>query len=368
MESKQMGTCKHGSFSLLDGCKECIEEFAATKRAEQIVKVKYYSDMLEQLSEREYTYYSAEPLKVGDIVIVPVRDTTCKAKVSAVDVPEAEIVNFKDKVKTILVGSMITVDAKVPAYTRLSTSDAPLSAGSTTASSIVQEFQTFVIDEAPKAGFDNQIALVKVKPEEDVLVQAFYKEALGALEYAEARVIVTVDDLLPASDDLLLIRKLKKAMEERRKEYIKPLQDHTKAINDTFKMMMTPIETADEITGGKILAFQLKQTLIREAQEKVNAMRLEAAKIEMETNGELTESVNLIEVIPTPPKLIYTDMGTAGQRNNWKWIVEDLNLVPREYLMINAGMLTPVVKASKGKIIIPGIKIFNDPIIAVKTR
>jgi len=73
----------------------------------QIVKVQYYSETTEELSPREYTYYSADPLKVGDIVIVPVRDTTGKAKVSAIDVTESEIAAFRDKVKTIPAGAAI---------------------------------------------------------------------------------------------------------------------------------------------------------------------------------------------------------------------------------------------------------------------
>ncbi|GAI94168.1 unnamed protein product, partial [marine sediment metagenome] len=52
----------------------------------------------------------------------------------------------------------------------------------------------------------------------------------------------------------------------------------------------------------------------------------------------------------------------------WKWEVVDFALVPDSYKMINSGVLTPVVKASKGKIEIPGIRIFNEPIIAVNTR
>jgi len=67
-------------------------------------------------------------------------------------------------------------------------------------------------------------------------------------------------------------------------------------------------------------------------------------------------------------KRVQTDLGIAGQRDNWKYEVIDINLVPREYLMINASMLTPIVKASKGKIVIPGIRVFNEPIIAINTR
>uniref|UniRef100_A0A6M3KLS2 Uncharacterized protein n=1 Tax=viral metagenome TaxID=1070528 RepID=A0A6M3KLS2_9ZZZZ len=122
-----VGICPHGEFELEEGCPQCIaerlviaEEFdglnaeGLTLAKPNIVKVQYYSETTGELSPREYTYYSADPLKVGDIVIVPVRDTTGKAKVSAIDVPEAEISAFKDKVKMIPAGSIRTSPATKP--------------------------------------------------------------------------------------------------------------------------------------------------------------------------------------------------------------------------------------------------------------
>ena len=69
-----MGTCqKHGEFILTKGCLECL----AVKT--NIVKVRYYSETVDELSNREYTYFAEDPLQVGDVITVPVRDTTAKA-------------------------------------------------------------------------------------------------------------------------------------------------------------------------------------------------------------------------------------------------------------------------------------------------
>jgi len=211
-------------------------------------------------------------------------------------------------------------------------------------------------------------AIVRVKPEQDIEVQSFYDQALKLAEYAEARDIAIIEDLKPATDDLSIIARVKKALEAKRKEFIQPLQDHIKEINDAFKRLMEPIEIADKTTRSKILAFQQEQERIRREQEEVNRLRMEAAQKEMELKGELSELVSLVEVSPEAPKRVSTDMGTAGQRDNWKWEVVDFALVPDGYKMINSGVLTPVVKASKGKITIPGIRIYNEPIIAVNAR
>jgi len=210
-------------------------------------------------------------------------------------------------------------------------------------------------------------ALVKIKPETDILVNQFYKEALKAKEYAEARVIITVDDLAPATDDLSLIAKLKKAMEEKRKEYVSPLQDHVKTVNDAFKTLMEPIETADTVTRNKILAFTLKQKLIREEQEKINALRLEAAKLDAALhNGEISESVNLVEVMPSIPTTTRTDIGTSGIMTIRKYRVVNFAELPDQYKIENSALLNKVVKA--GIPSIPGVEIYNEETLRVTTK
>lgn len=212
-----------------------------------------------------------------------------------------------------------------------------------------------------------ETALV-LKPGEDIEVHSYYQQALKLQQYAEARVITTLEDKKGASDDLVIISELKKAMEAKRKQYLAPLREQTEAINETYKTLMAPVDAANQTTKGKMLEFDKEQERLRQKQEEINQKRLEAAEAEMEIKGELTESVNLVEVVPKVAKTVSTDMGTSGQRDTWKWEVIDFSLVPDEYKIINAGMLTPVVKASKGKIQIPGVRIFNEPTIAVKVR
>ena len=66
-----------------------------------IVKVKLYDQNTGELTQKEYTYFTVDRMRVGDITMVPVRDTSVKGIVTAVDVPEIEIEKFADRVKTI---------------------------------------------------------------------------------------------------------------------------------------------------------------------------------------------------------------------------------------------------------------------------
>lgn len=48
-----------------------------------------------------YTYIADNPLKVGDIVTVPTKFGESEACVCRVDVPEAEVVKFRDQLRHI---------------------------------------------------------------------------------------------------------------------------------------------------------------------------------------------------------------------------------------------------------------------------
>lgn len=376
------GKCPHGEFDLRTGCPQCTAErenaevnspaniAERIKEAEAaavgkevpriIVKVKYFSETTEELSAREYTYFTAEPLALGEVVKVPVRDTFGKAKVSTINVPEAEIENFKDKVKTIPPGSIIR---PVQEEQRPELGESPEHRFREAVAT-----DTALKEDAVYMALTNETALA-LRPGEDVEARGYFKEALELRKYAEARVITTVEGVKLATDDLSIIAKLKKVMENKRKAILDPLRLQADAIRETYSSLMDPVFRADRITREKILAFNQEQERIRLQQEDINRKRLEAAQQEAAlNNGEITESVNLVEVTEAPAKSVSTEMGTSGQRDNWKWEVVDPLLVPREYMMIDTAMLSAIAKKHHDQKQIPGIRFYNEPIITVRAR
>jgi len=379
--TENRGHCKHGEFDLLNGCNQCIEERRVSELAEQlkdklsngkeqeskpiIVKVQYYSETSGEVNGREYTYYSIDRLNVGDMVIVPVRDTIGKAIVSSIDVPEAEIASFKDKVKIIPSSSIIPKKVE-PQLQELE--DGLNSEGLTlkhrfTAPEPLSEEARQIITGGRDGMIANATAIVNVKPSVDGDVVKLYGEIEKVKEYAVARVITSLEDVKAATEDLSMIAKLKKAVEEKRQEYVKPLNDHVKAVNDYFKLLTEPIREADSITRQKVLDFRAKEERKRQEQERINQLRMEAAQKEMELKGELTESVNLVEVQPESPERYRTDVGMASKMTVRKWQVEDITKVPPEYLMVDAGKITKLVKAGIGYI--SGIKIYYEDTLRI---
>jgi len=213
-----------------------------------------------------------------------------------------------------------------------------------------------------------ETALIQIKPETNEAIIKLYDEAVKLQRYAEARIIATVEDIKVATDDLSIISRLKRAIEEKKKEYTGPINEHLKAVNDAFKNFTEPLNQADTITRQKILEYRKEQDRIREKQEEINRKRMEAAEEEMRLKGELSESVNLVEVIPEAPNHYRTEMGMAGMRDNWKYEVVDFALLPDEYKVPDTAMLNSIAKKHHDTKQIPGVRFFNEPIIAVTTK
>lgn len=66
-----------------------------------LVQVQFRSRYGEGYGGAAYTYIADTPLAVGDIVTVPTKFGNSEARVSRVDVPEAEVERFRDKLKHI---------------------------------------------------------------------------------------------------------------------------------------------------------------------------------------------------------------------------------------------------------------------------
>lgn len=224
------------------------------------------------------------------------------------------------------------------------------------------------IAEAVKATNQAAETAIALRQGEDIEVQGYFEEAVKLLEYAESRVIKTPEDVKSANDDLSAISKLKKVMENKRKSYLDPLKLQTEAIRETYDYLMMPVLQADRLTRVQILDFNKEQNRIRLEQEEINRKRKEAAEAEMRLTGELSESVNLVKVAPEPAKSVSTDMGSTGMVDHWRYEVVDFALLPDEYKVVDGSLLTAVAKKHHDQKQIPGVRFYNEPIIAVRAR
>ena len=399
-----MGHCKHGEFILTEGCPQCIAEAAAELAAETepvpvpiIVKVRYLSDSAVPASEREYSYFSAEVLKVGDVVQVPVRDRVQKAVVTAIDVPESEIADFRFDVKTIPAGSIFpgqqapTLFDQVPPEEAAAaeveppeeaTNYGPGGKGSNTYGpapvglAAAAELAGAEVTEA-KFGYHryNQqgkpAALVMIethigKPAPELL--QLYLNAAGLLQFAKDRIIATNEDLKPATDDLATIAVCKKAMFARKTELVGPLKAKLDMVNQAFDDIMFPVLEADRLTRGQVSEFDNKQRRTAAEAKRIEDEKLKLAQAEMKLTGEHTQELGTAVAPPAVPEHTRTELGTLGGRANWKARVVDFKLLDDQWKIANESLLNNHARTTKGERPIPGVEFYDDHVVTMRTR
>ena len=205
-------------------------------------------------------------------------------------------------------------------------------------------------------------ALIHVDPVGDEKVHALGLEVIAIVQRAEAKVVLSDADVHEATGEIALIRGLKKAFEEKRKEYTTPLNGYLKDINATFKEYTDPLDHADKLTRSKVLAYRAEQERQRQEEERINRLREEAARAEMQLKGELTESVNLVEVSPPPPAHYRTIAGDLGKTLTWKFEVVAFAILPDDYKLPDMVKIRKVVIAGAT---IPGVKAWQEESLRV---
>lgn len=212
-------------------------------------------------------------------------------------------------------------------------------------------------------------ALIDIRPDVDPKVVALYQEGLTLQQYAEAQIIVSEPDVKIATDNLTIIKGLLKAIEEKRKEYTGPLNDHLRAFNDAFKTFVAPLNIADQITRKKVLDYRAELERVRVEEERINALREEVARAEMSLKGELGFPIDLVEVSQGAPAHHRGALGTAGTAKHWKFEIDDLAQLPREYMVPDMTKIRDVVIAMKQEgHPIPGVKAWQEASLRVTPR
>lgn len=211
-----------------------------------------------------------------------------------------------------------------------------------------------------------ETAIVKRTPDQDVVVASLLEQVTSMVRWAHKRAIINSQDVKDATNDLVLIANAKKAIEDKRKEYVDPLNAEVKEINAFFKQLSEPMGDADLITRHKVLAYNAEVERQRQEAEAIEAQKLELAKRETALKGEYTVDLAPVEAPEATPAVVRTDVGSTSKMMVKKWELEDISQVPVDLLLVDAGKITKLVKAGIGAI--AGIRIWEEPTLQVRSR
>jgi hypothetical protein len=187
----------------------------------------------------------------------------------------------------------------------------------------------------------NQAAFVAALAE-----QAAEQEA--ALALVQKFEIQNQDDFTFLEEVLGEAKDLWKTVEERRTAFTKPANAILREFNSWFKPLQTSLKKIEVTTKRHLAQYRMAQ------EHEKQRLLAEARKAE---TPEIIRSTAIAaaEAVPITTSTQYID--------NWVFEVTDPDAVPREFLTPDLPLIGKTVKSLKGKVKIPGVRVWNQQIV-----
>jgi len=235
--------------------------------------------------------------------------------------------------------------------------------------------------------------------ETKIETRAVEEESTSLCALAQTLEIRTPDELACAGEALGDIKTLRKQIDETFDPHIRAAHEQHRALLATKTRFNAPLESAERLLKqrtGKYLQEQEAARLAEQrrletearsqeqarrdaetaaiiawakAEAKAAATRPEAKVILAEAKQEtaaiaaapMIVSVSLMEPAPPAPKGI-------TKTTVWKFKIVDATLIPREYLLADEVKIGKIVRAMRGETRIPGIEVYTEAQVGVRTR
>lgn len=189
------------------------------------------------------------------------------------------------------------------------------------------------------------------------------QESSDVVTRAENFQIISEATAGTANNVLHWIAQKKKELEERRKFFVQPFNDHVKTINAEFKKVTEPLEKADGIIRGKVLGWRTKVDM--EIQKKNEELRKKAEK-ERQKQEEKALAKGEVPPPPIPIPVVEVPKSVDGVSTMkiWAYEIEDIAKVPIDFMMLDSGAVMRTIR--QGVREIPGLRIFQKETIQVR--
>ncbi len=143
---------------------------------------------------------------------------------------------------------------------------------------------------------------------------------------------------------LLEVKGRLSALEKARKRITKPLLDAKRAVDALFRPGTSAAETVETLLKNALSAHVVRQ---------------QQAQVALLSAGQHETALAVVQ--PEMPAGVST-------RTVWKWRVTDPNLIPAEYMVVDAGKVQAHVNQMKGQSTIPGIEAFPSVGVSASTK
>lgn len=173
-------------------------------------------------------------------------------------------------------------------------------------------------------------------------------------------VVATPDDMAKASDLLVAVGKIEKAVTERKELITRPLMTALVSARDLFK----PLEVGYAEAKKTIKAKMLDYSIVEEQRITLEKSRVEA-RVEKGTMR-VDTAVKKLEGIGDAPKSFAGESSRTSLKTVTKVRVVDKSLIPLEYMEPDMVKINQAVL--KQKLIVPGVETFEERSIVGSSR
>ena len=185
-----------------------------------------------------------------------------------------------------------------------------------------------------------------------------------------------------ANEFLISIKRSRKEINEAFNPIIKKAHEAHKEAIETKKKYEKPLIAAEMIVKPQIAAYfgalarkQREAEIAAEKAEEERRLKEEAqlkTAIEAENKGDFEKRDEIMEdVIPETKPVEYVPapkLAGTSIRKIWKWKLVNLELVPREYLIVNTNAIMASIRENKGATKISGIQIYSEDSVATRVK
>jgi hypothetical protein len=179
------------------------------------------------------------------------------------------------------------------------------------------------------------------------------KEVNPVVKTAEALVIKDAQGMSNAVELLSQVNKNLDRVGAEEDKVVKPLKEALKAEQARWKPIKTALEAARDALRSTMSKWQTEQNRIKAEAEAKLAARVEKGTMKLET------AVRKVAEIDTPAQSVATDAGMVKFRTVAELLIDNADLIPRKYLVVDEAAVKAALKAG---IKVPGAVLVDEQV------
>lgn len=206
------------------------------------------------------------------------------------------------------------------------------------------------------------------------MLRSFLSELEALKDQAEEQSVTSPESSQRVFEMICQVKTIKNHLEKKRKEILQPTLNFTNDINDFARKNK---DICQSIMNGLIckrdsyeakIALEAKKAREEALKREEEARKQELLKAQQEDifSKAIKDPQKIPNELTAPPivppvhsktKVVCAE-GSATKKKVWRWTIENLELVPREYLTMNPALINQAVR--EGAREIAGVKIYQE--------